>query len=276
MATFLFWNLNKRPLLNQVATLCHEHKIDVLILAESGLSTVELLEALNGGQRSQFKVPSFVPPSSRLSFFIRYPQRSFKPVYDDGHVSIRRLIPPIGFEILVVAVHLPSKLHYKETDQTLNSPLVSQAIERAETTVGHTRTVVVGDFNMNPFETGIVGATGFHAVLDRQTALRGERTVQGKQYRFFYNPMWGRMGDTSQGPPGTYYFNTSAYVNFFWNTFDQVLVRPELLEFFPDERVVVLSKVDEQSLLSSRGIPDTALGSDHLPLLFAVEIEKGI
>ena len=41
--------------------LCHEHKVDVLILAESGLSTVELLEALNSGQRSQFRVPSFAP-----------------------------------------------------------------------------------------------------------------------------------------------------------------------------------------------------------------------
>lgn len=274
MATFLFWNINRRPLLHQVATLCHEHRVDVLILAESGLSTEELREVLNSGQRSQFRVPSFAP-LSRLSFFIRYPRRSLKPVYDDGHVAIRRLVPPVGFEILIVAVHLPSKLYYTETDQTLNSPLVARAIERAEAKFGHTRTVVVGDFNMNPFESGIVGATGFHAVSDRKTALRGERTVQGKQYRFFYNPMWGRLGDTSQGPPGTYHFNTSNYVNFFWNTFDQVLIRPELLEFFPDERLAVLSKVKEQSLLSSTGIPDTAHGSDHLPLLFAVDIEKG-
>ena len=63
MATFLFWNLNKKPLLCQIATLCHEHKVDVFILAESGLSTVELLEALNGGQRAQFRVPSFSLPS---------------------------------------------------------------------------------------------------------------------------------------------------------------------------------------------------------------------
>ena len=275
MATFLFWNLNKKPLLNQISTLCHEHNVDVLILAESALSKVELLEAINKGQRSQFRVPSFAPPS-RLSFFIRYPQRSFKPVYDSGHVAIRRLIPPIGLEILLVAVHLPSKLHSTETDQALNAPLVAQAIEEAETKVRHTRTVVVGDFNMNPFESGVVGATGFHAVLDRQTALREERTVRGKRYRFFYNPMWGRMGDTSQGPPGTYYFNTSGYVNFFWNTFDQVLVRPELLKFFPDERLAVLSQVNEQTLLSPTGIPDTTIGSDHLPLLFAVEIEKGL
>ncbi len=275
MATFLFWNLNKRPLLHQVATLCHEHAVDVLILAESGLSAAALLETLNKTQSSKFSFPSSGAPS-RLSFFIRYPQQSFESVSDSPHVAIRRFIPPIGVEILIAAVHLPSKLHTTNEDQAQNSFLVSQAIEEAETRVGHTRTVMVGDFNMNPFESGVVGAAGLHAVSDRQIALRGDRTVLGKQYRFFYNPMWGRMGDASQGPPGTYYFNTSTYVNFFWNIFDQVLVRPELLKFFPDERLAVLSEVNEQSLLSPTGIPDTALGSDHLPLLFAIEIEKGI
>jgi hypothetical protein len=52
MATFLFWNLNKRPLLNQVATLCHEHKVDVLVLAESSfrrLKGAELLPAVYAG-----------------------------------------------------------------------------------------------------------------------------------------------------------------------------------------------------------------------------------
>jgi Endonuclease/Exonuclease/phosphatase family len=273
MATFLFWNLNRKPLLTQVVALCHEHDVDVLILAESVLSAEELREALNSGQRSQFQIPAVAPPS-RLSFFMRYPRQSLRPVYDDGRIAIRRFLPPSGFEILIVAVHLPSKLHGTETDQTLNAPLISRVIDRAEAKVGHTRTVVVGDFNMNPFEPGLVGATGFHAVSDRRTAQRRTRTVSGKQYRFFYNPMWGRMGETSPGPPGTYYFNTSRYINFFWNTFDQVLVRPELLKFFPDERLAVLSKVKDQSLLSPTGIPDTTQGSDHLPLLFAVDIEE--
>jgi len=274
MATFLFWNLNRKPLQDQIVTLCREHRVDILILAESELSRVALLEALNGGQRAKFKMPFNL--SARLSFFIRYPSRCLKSVRDDGGVAVRQFIPPIGLDMLLVAVHLPSKLYSSESDLAFESTRVAEVIKEAEGKVGHSRTIIVGDFNMNPFEPGVIGARGLHAVMDRRIALQGDRTIQGERYRFFYNPMWGRLGDKSKGPPGTYYFNTSNYVNFFWNIFDQVLVRPELLGFFPDDRLEVLSTVGERSLLSSTGIPDRSFGSDHLPLLFEVEVEKGI
>jgi hypothetical protein len=237
-------------------------------------SKAALLEDLNKGQYSKFKMP--VDPSPRLTFFIKYPARCFKMVRDDGGVAVRRLIPPVGIEILLVTVHLPSKLYASENDQVLNSVRVARVIQEAEAKVRHSRTIVVGDFNMDPFEHGVVGAEGLHAVMDRRIALRGDRVVQEKSYKFFYNPMWGRMGDQSKGPPGTYYFNSSSPVNFFWHTFDQVLIRPELLKFFPDTQPEVLDKVGDLSLLSANGIPNNSFGSDHLPLLFEVEIEKGI
>ncbi len=274
MATFLFWNLNRKPLQNQVATLCREHEVDIMILAESKLSRTTLLEALNPGQDSKFRTP--FNPSTRLSFFIRYPARCLRLVHDDGGVAIRRLIPSIGPDILLVAVHLPSKLHYSDTDQAFGAIRVMEAIQRAESKVGHTRTIVVGDFNMNPFEAGVVGAGGFHAVMDRQIALRGERTVQGEQYQFFYNPMWSRMGDSSTGPPGTYYRSISSPINFFWNTLDQVLIRPDLLELFWDTKLQVVCDVAGESLLSANGIPDTSFGSDHLPLVFEIDIERRV
>lgn len=274
MATFLFWNLNGKLLQSQVATLCREHEVDIMILAESKLSRAALLEALNERQASKFRTP--FNPSTRLSFFIRYPARCLRPVHDDGGVAIRRLLPPIGPDILLVAVHLSSKLYYSDTDQTFRATRVVEAIQRAENKVGHTRTIVVGDFNMNPFESGVVGAGGFHAVMDRRIALRGGRTVQGKQHPFFYNPMWGRMGDSSTGPPGTYYRSASNPVNFFWNTLDQVLIRPDLLEFFSDTKLQVACDVAGQSLLSASGIPDTSFGSDHLPLVFEIDIERRI
>jgi len=121
---------------------------------------------MTSGQRAQFRVPSFSIPSS-LFFFICYPRRSLKPVYDDGYVVIRRFIPPIGFEVLIVAVHLPSKLYNANEDQAQHSSRVLQTIEEAEAKVRHTQTVDVGDFNMNPFESGVVGAAGLHVVSDR-------------------------------------------------------------------------------------------------------------
>lgn len=274
MAKFLFWNLNKKPLRDQVVALCHEHRIDVLILAESRISVSDLLGALNKDRSPKFRWPLNL--SSRLTFFVRYPKKYLRPVRDDGGVAVRRLLLPIGIDILLVAVHLPSKLFSREVDQTFLSARVAQMIREDEKKVGHSRTIVVGDLNMNPFEDGVVGADGLHSVMDRRIALRRDRIVQGKRSPFFYNPMWSRMGDQSKGPPGTYYFDASGQVNFFWNMFDQVLVRPELLSFFPDEKLVVVSNIGDRSLLSSTGIPDRSFGSDHLPLMFELEIEKGI
>jgi hypothetical protein len=181
-------------------------------------SKAALLESLNKGKLAKFRIPFNVSP--RLLFFIKYPSKSFKSVEDDGGIAIRHLMPPIGKNILLVALHLPSKLYQTENDQVFMAVRVAEAIQRAELKVGHTRTLIIGDLNMNPFEAGLVGADGFHAVMDKTTARKKSRIVQSKSRMFFYNPMWGRMGDESQGPPGTYYYNDSSHVSFFWNTYD--------------------------------------------------------
>jgi hypothetical protein len=57
-------------------------------------------------------------------------------------------------------------------EQTLNAVRVSKVICGAEDSVGHEKTLVIGDLNMNPFEDGMVAASGMHAVMDRTIALR--------------------------------------------------------------------------------------------------------
>ena len=79
----------------------------------------------------------------------------------------RRLTLPKGLDILIVAVHLPSKLNYQDKDQALLCPRYAEFIREAEKEVGHCRTLIVGDFNMNPFEEGVVSSEGFHALMDR-------------------------------------------------------------------------------------------------------------
>jgi len=92
--------------------------------------------------------------------------------------------------------------------------------------------------------------------------------VRGRQYQFFYNPMWGHFGEHGQKPPGTYYRNSGEQVNYYWNMFDQVLVRPSLLDMFPPDGVEIVTHAGRFPLMTSRGLPDRAVGSDHLPLLF--------
>ncbi|HEY9668989.1 MAG TPA: hypothetical protein V6C91_19420, partial [Coleofasciculaceae cyanobacterium] len=122
------------------------------------------------------------------------------------------------------------------------------------------------------FEVGIVGADGLHAVMTQTIARKYSRKVQGKERLFFYNPMWGRMGDFSAGAPGTYYYRSSQQVSYFWNTFDQVLLRPELLDFFSQADLKVISKVGDNNLMTENGISPSY--SDHLPIIVKVQIER--
>jgi hypothetical protein len=82
---------------------------------------------------------------------------------------------------------------------------------------------------VNPFEDALTAADGLQGVMDKQVAARPARTVRGRVWDYFYNPMWSRLGDDSPGPPGTFWRAGSGLVNHFWNTFDQVLLRPGLL-----------------------------------------------
>ncbi|MDQ6827790.1 MAG: hypothetical protein M3081_02880 [Gemmatimonadota bacterium] len=263
---FLFWNLNRRPLKDQLAAAVAELAVDVLILAENPVPSVELLTHLNRSLRPKFAYPRI--PIDRLTILARLPRRSLVPVLDSPGIAIRRLRAPLGPEILLVSVHLASKMYHSDADQALFATRLMLMVEDAETQVGHTRTVIVGDLNMNPFESGVVGAGGFHAVGSRSVAARGSRVVQGEARQFFYNPMWSHFGDRPPSPPGTYYYSRATQVSYFWNMFDQVLIRPSLLDYFADEDLSIVTHVGGLSLLDGRGLPDTEIGSDHLPLFF--------
>jgi hypothetical protein len=272
MATVLFWNINQKDLLEDIVFLCQDYDVDILILAESKLSDVNVLESLNCGTNGLYISP--FNPSSRLSFFFRYSPEVIRLVADDGGVAIRELSPPLGDSFLLVGLHLPSKRHLSDSEQMFHAVRVAQAIQEAETRVGHSRTLAIGDFNMNPFEPGVVSADGFHAVMDRRIALKRSRQVQGQDKPFFYNPMWGLMGDASPGAAGTYYYSSGGYINYFWNTFDQVLLRPDLLDCLTQGNLQVIDAVRGKSLLAQNGLIKAA--SDHLPILVKLNIERTV
>ncbi len=273
MASILFWNLNNKKLIPELVALCNEHDVDILILAECEFAETELQSAINTDPtRSIFLSP--FNPSSRLKFLIRYPLESLEIVSDSPYLAIRRVIPPVGLDFLLAAAHLPSKLYMTPEEQTMAAPRLMKAILDAENKAGHERTLIIGDLNMNPFENGMVGSDGLHAVMDKSIALKKSRVVQNEVRKFFYNPMWGRMGDTSKGPPGTYYKNMSGYINLFWNTFDQALLRPDLLKFFTDDDLAVITEINGNSMLTNNRINN--LFSDHLPLLLKLNIEEEV
>lgn len=91
--------------------------------------------------------------------------------------------------------------------------------------------------------------------------------------RLLLQSMWGLFGDRTPGPAGTYYYDNSTPVTYFWNVFDQVLLRPDLMHRL--DALDVLSNDGDGSLLTPHGRPDRARGSDHLPLFFRLDFSGG-
>ena len=268
--TFLFWNVNRQPLQEQIARLAETHSVDVLMLAECIIEPTPLLAMLNrtvpGAYRFSFSL------GTKIKIFVRFDSVLLTDFFNDpiGGLTIRRLHLGEHGGLLLAVLHYPSRVNWDQMDQTLEAPILAQDIGRAEETTGVPRTILIGDFNMNPFDPGVIGAKALHAVMTKQLARREERDVRGRPYRFFYNPMWGFFGDRTEGPPGTFYLHSSKPGQFFWNMYDQVLVRPALIDNLVD--VKILDSDGRSSLLTRTGMPSEAHGSDHLPLLFLLDL----
>jgi hypothetical protein len=270
MLTFLFWNVNRKPLQEIIANLANQHRVDVILLAEWDSGPAPLLQALNR-QTSEFHYPG--DQCEKVQILTRLPERFFvRTSGGSNRLTFRHIRLPARVELLLAGIHFPDKTSMSDFSQGAECEELANAIQQAEREVGHTRTILVGDLNMNPFEQGVVKANGLHAVMSRRVAQREARTVQRRSYPFFYNPMWCLFGDWMDRAPGTHYYLRGEHVVYFWNLFDQVLVRPALLSYFRNEELRILTGDGTTPFLTDAGLPDSSAVSDHLPLLFRLDV----
>jgi len=189
MTTFLFWNLNRKPLQSLIADLAHQHQVDVLMFAECIIPPDVMLLSLNrdGGALYDY-APSV--GCEKIYVFTRFPHQFIPPTVENERTTIRHLKLPGLEDILLAVVHFPDKGSWKESSQVSGCYKLANLIDEAEKAIGHCKTVLVGDLNMNPFEAGVVDANGLHGVMSRQIAQSKTRVIQKQDYQFFYNPTW--------------------------------------------------------------------------------------
>jgi len=271
MTSFLYWNLNAKPRSEIVARLAYRHDIDVIMLAECSIPPVVLLSELNRSETLYHYSEQVA--CNKIELYTKFPGGFIPPIHEEDRLTVRHLQLPGLMDILLAVVHFPSKLRWSSDSQAFECHELAGSLKEAENRIGHSRTVLVGDLNMNPFETGVVSANGLHGVMTRTIAERETRVVQGRQYQFFYNPMWSLLGDASPGPSGTHFYGAAEHACYFWNMFDQVLIRPALLDRFSNTDLQILESDGQTSFVSAQtGRPDPNVASDHLPLIFSLRL----
>ena len=270
MPNFLFWNTHGNQIHDQVRTLAIERNAALIVLAECKLDIARLVELLNRESSLQYETSLYELSTRKQVFIHNSAMNEFHLIRDSSLGSFGVFNTEEGKEVIIAAIHFPSKRDRDDLDFNVSAEEFRNELEEVEKERGHSRSVIVGDFNMNPFEDGMIAAKCLHTVMDCEIAKKKGRIVQGHFYKYLYNPMWGRMGDTSPGPPGTYFYNRSAQRNYFWHTFDQVLLRPDLIPNFPSEKLEVVQSINATSLMTESGRPRKSI-SDHLPIVFAIE-----
>ncbi len=145
------------------------------MLAECPLKPADVLLALNQPQSDFFYIPS---KCFKIAIYARFAGELLPAHAEDFNFTIRRLSLPLKPEITLCVVHFPSKLHWSDNDQTAFVSQFIRIVNETEQATGHSRTVLVGDFNMNPYEDGMVSAHCLHAVMTREIAQRRRRKMK--------------------------------------------------------------------------------------------------
>jgi len=158
-------------------------------------------------------------------------------------------------------------LRSSENQQEKQIEKLAKRLHEIEDHVGHSRTILIGDLNADPFDRRIRSAMGLHAEKSRSVCLDESRRVDGEIYRYFYNPMWRFLGHQAPLAQGTYFRAKSEYDDRHWRVLDQVLLRPSLLPYFADDNVQIITDVGETSFRDSKGRPNPKIASDHFPIL---------
>ena len=169
--------------------------------------------------------------------------------------------------LIIVATHLPDRR--SDSDSGVRHEVIRDIvadIQRCESERNPAGTVVIGDFNANPYDRELVAPDAFNAVLFKDIIRQNKsRTWNCKERSYLYNPVIDRLSEEGK-MYGSYYYAKSS-CSPYWNCFDQALVSRSLVDYIGEFRY--LREIGGTSLMSEVR-PSTKI-SDHLPLFVSIE-----
>jgi len=206
---FLYWNINNKssPFEDEVRRLVDDNGIDVLILSENenipastvlgnDFNAVDL--KLDNGAKKWVQVFYKTSVSYRITHHSEYTE--LEDEGGNGTVFPKKVNRIQVFKIsggvvdtYLACVHFPSKLHHDEITHLQLVPNYKDKVHSL--TQNSKRLFIVGDFNMNPFDYGMVEPTGFYAHNHRELVSVETHKRLGDHRTLYYNPSWTLLGD---------------------------------------------------------------------------------
>ncbi|HHT7166506.1 TPA: endonuclease/exonuclease/phosphatase family protein [Bacillus cereus] len=257
----LFWNVNNCKLNNHIVDIVIENNINILALAEYEDDKDELKRSFIAKGYNIFELENL---GTRVIVFTTIQPGSIERIIDKKHYTLFRVNYAGAGKVMFGFVHIFSKMMKDENDYYTKMGKMVEVIERKELENGSDYTIIAGDFNMNPFEKGMLAGGALHSFPTILEAHKKKRKLDDEEYKMFYNPMWKFLG--SSDLPGTYFTTPTHTYGLYWNLFDQVIYRPCLIDTV--ENVQIMTKIGDTNLIN-----DTfkIMVSDHLPIYFELK-----
>jgi exonuclease III len=157
-----------------------------------------------------------------------------------------------------------------------NHPIIEKLKEFEETSTNNKNTIVIGDFNQNPYEIDFTDPHIFNCIDSKELINLLEKSSFSKRnLDIWYNPMWNFLGDYNfnnrkHRVTGTY-FRYTENEEPIWNLLDGFIIRPSLMERINYSKSAILDKTESTEFLKpliiradKKNIKEEL--SDHLPI----------
>lgn len=267
MLNVLFWNLKGNAIEEYIIECIVEKNIDIAVFSEfDGIDFIKIEKSLGKMYSRILAVQGDgkVTLMAKTTFLVTN-------VQPQNRYSIYKIETAVK-NYLLAAVHLEDRRNYKTADRIETIKCLIADIAKTEDLFKCSNTIVIGDFNANPYDEELLSKYAFNAVLFKtiidKSELTNPKTLKQKR---FYNPILHYISEDTEMYGSFYHENES--ITPYWHCLDQVLIRKSLVNAI--NHVEYLKKINTKDLLKNT-IPNTKI-SDHLPLLITLqEVGNGI
>ncbi len=260
MIKILFWNLKKNDLTSLIIKLSQAKDIDLIMLAEADNLNVKDIEQLKNKYNFIFGLDDcLVLCLAKKNIVISQIQSSKRYILFNCNKN--------NFCFNLIGVHLESQIPQQNDSRAITITEMKNAIASAEGENHNNKTIVIGDFNLNPYDNQMTSYAYLHAVSFKDLIKKDFIEHDKKIYKKFYNPMLSLISEDFK-IYGSYYYSDPQ--NIYWHFFDQCLLRKEMLPNY--QGVEIVKTINDINLIKNNK-PDTNI-SDHLPIIVYLTEEE--
>ena len=184
----LFWNVNRREINDKIVEIVIENKINIIALAEYEDNKDELKRKFIENKYDIYEIESI--NDCRVKVFTTILPGSIERIIDKRHYTLFRINHSNMGKIMFGFVHIFSKMVKDENDYFSKMGKMVNIIESKELENNSDYTILAGDFNMNPFEKGMLASGALFSLPTIMEANKKKKILDDEEYKMFYNPMW--------------------------------------------------------------------------------------